>query len=270
MSNLIKGGRIYYNDSDKMVIDSDSRPDSFRPLTFTRVEEKETEDTEDGNLEAAQAVEESGSEDDAPARDSMWEDMLREKEVLLSEARSQAELILGQAREEADVIREEARQQGKSEGYEEGMAVAQTENEEAKEAILKEQKALEERYEKMVSELEPSIAQIMASLLEKLTGVLSDTTEDILLHLIHQGLCPYMDKKSFLIHAGPKDYVALTQKKEMIRAILPEGAEFHILEDDTLGENQCILEIGDQMIDCSLDVQLKNLLRDLRMLSIEP
>lgn len=268
MSNLIKGGRIYYNDSDKVVIDSDNRVDSFRPLAFTRIEEKEEELPDKSDLEELENSGETGEE--SQDQDMMWENMVREKEALLAEARSQAELILNQAREEADVLKEEARQQGKSEGYEEGMAVAQAENEEARAGILKEQEKLRQQYEEMVSKLEPSIAEIMASLLEKLTGVLSDTTEDILVHLIHQGLCPYTNKKSFLIHVGPKDYVNVTKKQDLIRKELPEDSEFHILEDDTLREKQCILEVGDMLIDCSLDVQLNNLIRDLRMLSMEP
>ncbi|MDD6208144.1 MAG: FliH/SctL family protein [Clostridiales bacterium] len=268
MSNLIKGGRIYYNDSEKVVIDSDSRPDSFRPLSFTRVEEKEEDFSDTPDMEEEQTSEKVQEEN--PADDMMWENMVREKEALLAEARTQAELILNQAREEADVLKEEARQQGKSEGYEEGLAVAQAENEEAKAAIRKEQEELRTQYEQMVSELEPTIAEIIASLLEKLTGVLSDTTEDIVVHLIHQGLCPYTNKKSFLVHVGPKDYVHVVQKQEQIRKELPEDAQVHILEDDTLKEKQCILEIGDMLIDCSLDVQLNNLIRDLKMLSMEP
>lgn len=291
LSNLIKGGRIYYNNSDKVVIDSDSRKDTFRPLAFSRVEEKGSaalpDPSSDGDApapvsdgtatEAPDGYEASGQEElYAPAleeehnQDESWENMVREKEALLADARGQAELILNQAREAADVIREEARQQGKSEGYEEGMAVAQTENEEAKVQIEQERRRLLDEYDELVAGLEPSVANLIASLVEKVTGVLGETTEGILAHLVHQALSPYADKDSFLVHAGPKDYAALAKKKEQLKENLPPDAQFHIIEDDSLGKNQCVLEIGDMMIDCSLDVELKNLLRDIRLLSIEP
>lgn len=47
-----------------------------------------------------------------------------------------------------------------------------------------------------------------------------------------------------------------------------EGVEFDITEDDSLKENQCIIETDQRIIDCSLDVQLQNLKDQIKMLTI--
>ncbi len=57
--------------------------------------------------------------------------------------------------------------------------------------------------------------------------------------------------------------------EELIRgdgAVIGEGS-IEIVEDVTMKKNQCIIETGSGMYDCSLDVQLENLIEEIKMLS---
>ena len=74
------------------------------------------------------------------------------------------------------------------------------------------------------------------------------------------------DCSSFIIRVSKADYEFLNSKKQELAAALPES-RIEILVDPMLQSMQCTIETDTRIVDCSLDVQLKNLLTDLKLLA---
>ena len=60
------------------------------------------------------------------------------------------------------------------------------------------------------------------------------------------------------------------KKKELIRGTNIAIENVELLEDVTLGKNECMIETGNGVFDCSLGTQLEALNEELRLLSYEP
>ena len=48
---------------------------------------------------------------------------------------------------------------------------------------------------------------------------------------------------------------------------VPQNGSLEIVKDATLERNQCLIETDGGIFDCSLDVQLENLIMDVKALS---
>jgi flagellar assembly protein FliH len=58
----------------------------------------------------------------------------------------------------------------------------------------------------------------------------------------------------------------LISRKNDLLNVLPTDATLRIVEEINLTKNQCLIETDQRVIDCSLDVQLNNLITDLKLL----
>ena len=58
----------------------------------------------------------------------------------------------------------------------------------------------------------------------------------------------------------------LEEHKENILDYVGHDIELEIVPDYTLDENACVIETDSGIFDCSLDVQLDNLMKDIRSL----
>ena len=116
--------------------------------------------------------------------------------------------------------------------------------------------------------LEPKYAELMGALIEKITGVLCEDKKDVIVYLIHQALNQLEKTKSVTLRVSKPDMLTVSAQKEQLRSCVSGEVDFDITEDDSLQENQCIIETDQRIIDCSLDVQLQNLKDQIRMLTI--
>lgn len=250
LSNLIKAGYVNYDGKDKVVIDSDGRMGSFRPLTPARVAEIPHEEEEEDPVQvfdSCQAEEEAGE--------------------ILEKAEEEASRIKEAAMAEAEEIKTRAMEEGRQDGYEAGLAAAGEE-------LLRQESALNERaeanqreFEEQLNSLEPVFVDIMISYIEKITGVLLEDKRDVILHLVSKAIRKIGRSKNFHIRVGAEDYSFLDAARDKLYEAAGEEAVIDILEDKSMEKNQCIIEADDRIIDCSLDVQLKGLIDDLKLLA---
>lgn len=196
-----------------------------------------------------------------------------EADALISDAKEQAECIVSYANEEAEEIRENAYTEGREQGYQEGAAQAQEELnvelaklQQQADALSNEKLQLESDYQKQVESLEPFFTDLVASLVEKITGVLVLDRKDIILHLIQTGMEDAGQSQNFFIHVSSEEFGYVREHKEKLMGRLPSGAALEIVEDAELSKSQCIIETDTRMINSSLDVQLARLTEDLRLL----
>ncbi len=195
------------------------------------------------------------------------EEARHEAEKILEEAREQADAIISGAESQAESVRQSAQEEGMRLGREEGMAQAQQEIEEKQRELQELKAAHESEYQQLIQELEPRYADILCSLVQKITGILATERKEVFLHLIHSGMEEIEPSSKYIIRVASKDMMFVESHKKDILEEIGGNVTLDIQEEKGLNENDCIIETDHQMVDCGFHTQLENLVNTLRMLS---
>jgi flagellar assembly protein FliH len=187
--------------------------------------------------------------------------------AIIEEAKEEVNRIIEDARSEAFACAEQIKKDAYTTGYQEGYEKAMKEFEILKKNNETEKQQLAVEYEKKVREFEPIFAYLLIAYIKRFTGVILDDKKDIILYLLEQELLNIESSKVYLIHVSREDFEMVHSKKHEIAWKVNDSAEIEIIEDRTLTRAQCLIETDSRVIDCSLDVQLKNLVHDLKLLA---
>lgn len=287
MSNLIKNVYFTVDESDKRLIDSDihgkdvhpeiyeqqSSEENIKPFSFRQLgtgEEYSSYDEEqpDDFSEGMNVI--SVDEVRAEEKKKISEELEEEKNRIIEEAREQAKTIVDEAAASAEDIKNQAFEEGKNQGLEEGRAEGLSQLEEQKNELEQEYQSKFMEVDQMAENLEPRYAELVAGLVEKLTGVVCEDKKDTIVYLIDNALRGNSaDKtKNITLHISKEDMGIVSAKREDLQKAANSDAELDIIEDASLSHNQCIIELDSKIIDCSLDAQLDNLKEQLRMLAV--
>lgn len=193
---------------------------------------------------------------------------------LLQYAREQTELakqeasqILEKAKIEGEQLKQQAYEQGKAEGYQDGMAQGQQEIDGIKAALMQEKTELECDYEMKRKQLEPQLVDTILEVFQKVTYVLGEDKREMMLYLVDHALTRIESSKQFLVRVSKEDYPFVAEHKEMLCERVASSSEIDIVKDAALVRNECLIETDGGVFNCSLDVQLENLIRDIRVLA---
>lgn len=257
MSNVIKAYSVRFEEKTIKTIDSHlMRETDINKKRSSRIVPA-IKDTE-GFVEGLQAV----VVDPLPTDEQMEEKAFR----ILEDARREAKAILDKAKLEAEQIKAEthavANKKGYEEGRQQGLLELQKRTAELEQMKLKQQ----EEYRNLLSELEPRTANILADLITKITGVLVEEQKDVILYLVERAFLGMDKADSYTIKVSKEDYELVADRKDYLSALTGREISLIIQEDPGLQKNQCMIETELKVIDCSLDVQLTNLVSDLRLL----
>lgn len=272
MSNLLKRGTtviseeriIDYNELIKLklknIVDNKGNNENIDADGFvnglkadvveqllTGSEEDNMSDSEDVKNQIAAAMEEANAEAQA--------------------IKDEANQILAEAHLEARKIIEDA----KRTGYEQGALSARDEyNVKADElardyAAKKEQ--LEKEYNDMKAAIEPEIVETITEVFKKITYTVAEDNKDIIIGLIN-GVMKNTDiSNEFIIKVSPDDYRFLVNNQGKIYCSVSKEVSMDIVSDPAMKKNQCIIESDTGVYDCSLDIELNNLIKDIKLLS---
>lgn len=273
MSNLIKS--VYFNvdPSKACVIDSDKiveefipniydEPKAVEPFPFPDMEEEDGEESFEDGLAVISMSDVVNEE-----REKLLQQIMEEQEEALNAAKEQAEALVKQAEQEADAIREAAR----SEGFEAGQAEGRMQAEQELHQRMQElQEDYDIRFQELMQQeenLEPAFAELVVSLVRKLTGVVCENKKDVILYLLGTSMKNLQRTKTLTVRVCKNDMSRVSSKKTTLKLLVKDVEEFDIIEDDSLTENQCIIETDHRILDCSLDAQLQNLEEHVKMLA---
>ncbi len=272
LSNVIKAAAVTYTQEIR-TIDSNLREGGFTRLAVEKRAQVKRDGEEDGEFKpgilglfAQQDKEEKAEDEEAleiARKKEEAEQKIKEAQDMLLQAREEAENILSAAQTDADGIRKQAY----DDGLRQGEKKAQEKYDTMKVRLEREVKEAKEAYERQVRELEPAFVEILIHLMGKLTGVLLEEKSDLITYLIEQALYEIGSSMTYLVHVSPEDFAVANLGKEKLLAQLKEGAVLEITKDGTMQKGQCIIETDSRIFDCSIDVQLKNLAGDLKMLA---
>ncbi len=278
MSNLIKYQFVNLDGKDAVLIDNNPEKERFTPLRDRNVEIRTISEIEaEKALRQAMERAENSSDDEgfqAGVPVTNFDEMFREhqKQVesradeLLEEAKKAAEKIQMEAQIAADAARASGYEEGKEQGYQDGLASAAQEIQQRETALAELASQQKEELAECISAIEVKYVDVVIALVRKLTGVVLEEKEDLILYLIQTTASELELSKNYKIRVSPDDIYFLEARREEILNGLGEDVNLEFVEEKGLEKGQCIIETDSQMVDCSFQTQLDTLIRDLRML----
>lgn len=277
--NIYKFNQIVLQDSETRVIDSNERmAEKIAELSKNLQETMEendgeffTEEFTDG-IEAVRVSQLLDDEGSNVIKEPVYDGPSPQE--LLDEAREQADVMLEQAKEEAEALKnhayEEALIKGQEKGYADGLQEAEALKEELRREYQEKEEQLTRYYQNKLEELEPSLVDALTDVYEHIFHVNFSDNRDVIIHLLKNTLQKMEGSGEYLIHVSKDDMAFVSmQKNDLLEAGGVVSANFDIIEDVTLKKNQCLIETENGIFDCSLGVELKELKKQLLLLSYE-
>ena len=181
------------------------------------------------------------------AAEKMLADAKKKSDAIESDARTQSMMILNNAREQ---------------GYQEGIKQAEEEIAQHKAQLDAEynrsKQAVVAEYEQLKSTMEADLVEVLTEVFRKVTLTMAEDNQDILMHLINGVL---------IIKASPEDYKFLVNNQGKLYVAMNKDVTLDIVEDAGLVHNECFIETDGGVFNCSLDIELNNLIKKIKLLS---
>ncbi|MDF2510872.1 MAG: hypothetical protein K0S04_738 [Herbinix sp.] len=261
MSNVIKAYSVRYDDEAKKTIDSHLRIDKELEIR-KNLAVKATQVVPEGFVEGLQAL-----VVDTISEEEQLEEISERASKLLEEAEAEAQQILEKAKKDAEQLKADTLASATKKAYEDGMQQVKKEAQKLKTEHEAMQYQLQEEHEEAMRSLEPHMAQIIVSLVGKITGILIEDKEEVILNLANRALRNMDKSDEYTIRVSKEDYEYVAMRKNLLLTAIGREVPLFVIEDINMGKNQCIIETDNKVINCSLDVQLNNLITDLKLLA---
>lgn len=265
MSNLVKSRDIICDNSDRKVIDSNALiSEKILKIKETIAYEKQMS----SKIEIVEGIDAKTTEE---LLNENPEELLKDADIkakqIVQRANEDADAIIERAKAEADLIRADSVKIGKEQGYEEGRKQAELELAELKKSVEDERIQMEIEYNERLNEMEPVLAETILNVVSKVTHVLAEDKKDLVLQLVNDVLSKTELSKEFLIRVSPMDYRFLLDNRDRINGVVSHNVQIEIVEDPTFTRGQCMIESDSGIYDCSLDIQLENLISAIKVMS---
>ena len=270
LSNLLKQCFVVSQADGKRIINADERYVN-RNVAVTNIQPAFQEETIPGSEEIL-----DGFLAGLNAEEVFVEPEI-EPEDLIAQAKEEAEAILATAQAEAIRISDNARieaekvfERSKLEGYNEGSAKLRAEvaDEKArmKEELIELKHQLKEEHQTRMETMESDIIDAMIKVFRHVFNIQFDNKKQILLYLVHNTLMNVEVGKEFHIRVSSANYKFFESRIGDIKEKIGNDIEIEIVNDMTLGPEDCIIETESGVFNCGIDMELANLEKDIRSL----
>ena len=281
MSNLLKVGTTI-SKSERIIDYNDIIKDRVEAARAASRQKADSDGFINGlNADVVERLPEDEIDTEAAASEEMTQESAEaaraEAEEILAQAKAQAEEILAQAQAQAGQIREEAKKEGFNSGTIESKKINVVKAEiEAKITEKKQEleqqhaqlaRQLEEDYEQRRNDMEPQIVEALLSVFTEVTHTVSEDNKEIVLHLINNVLKNVENSHSYSIKVSPDDYNFVLNNQGKIYCAMNNEVDLDIVQDMALKQNECMIETDSGVFNCSLDVELHNLIKQIKLLS---
>lgn len=273
MSNLLKRGSaiskeeriIDYNELIKTklqnIMDANDKqkadPDGFvNGLTAEVVEELISDSEED-----------AGQVSDPAQNQEILQNAREEAGKIIEEANRQAESIINDANEQVEESFNQARQQGYQDGLSQADQELQTHINELENQYQSRFEQLESEYIEKKNNVEPELVQVITEVFKSVISSEALDNHDIIMHLISRCLSEADKNQDYVIRVSPDDFDYVSSNQGKISCRVNKDIDIDVVEDQSLSQNQCVIESDGAVFNCSLDVELDNLIKRIRELS---
>ena len=189
-------------------------------------------------------------------------------ERILSEAKAKADAILNDAQTQKAELLEQAKEEGRTRGYDEGKAKADAEEQEMQRHLQQLEESLNTDYRNKLQHMEQQVVEVVVHVFEKVFHIQFDDKTEILLSLVSDAIMGIEGSKDFRIRVAEVNFEFMENHRHELEERVGEDISLEMIADPMLEENQCMIETDSGIFNCSLGVQLENLIKDLKSLSI--
>lgn len=285
LSNLLKGFYAPVNNSDTRVIDSNEliseklvhirntvSTDGFsgdgfsaglNPLNVSQVLDESSRIIGEEPV----AIDEQAIVEAESKREDILNDARNEADSILSRANEDALSIIENAKMEAERILLEAREQGYAEGAQQANLEAEALKQKVVSEYEEEKNRLVAEYRKKAERIEPELVDVILNIFADITKTISVDKKDMILTLVNNVMSGGEASRNFIIKAAVEDAIFLRENKDKIIGATRNDIHIEIVSDPSMKRNECLIDTDTGVYDCSLDIQLENLINDIRILS---
>lgn len=267
MSNLLKAGFVKGGEEKRVIDYNELIQEKLKAIRISLQENGGGGGEFIAGLNAEVVEELVNPEEELEKKREEAEQLLEYAREQTEQARQDAEQILMQARIEGEHVKQQAYEDGRNLGYQDGIDGANQEIDGIRASLVQEKEELERDYEERLRQLEPQLVEVILDVFQKVTYVLAEDRREMMIHLVDRALGRIESSRQFLVRVSKEDYPFVAEHKELIMEKIPSSSEVDIVKDAGLVRNQCLIETDGGVFDCSLDVQLENLIRDIRVLA---
>ncbi len=265
MSNLFKGYNVLEPQQGARMIDYNAIVE--QKLASLAKQRNASQEAEEGFRELGDIAEEAVKEDPK----EVLEKAKNEADHILYYAKEKSDSMIANATAQSEEIFQKAKEDGHQQGYEEGFQKIkeelETEFKQRNEELHRLEEKLREEYDEKMHDLEPDLLNVILTVVEKVFHIQFKDKNEILLYLVDRALANIDGCKSFRVRVSEAQRDFLEVHREEILDRIGHDMSLEIISDLSLEGNQCIIETDTGIFDCSMDVQLKNLIKDLKSLS---
>lgn len=215
--------------------------------------------------------EKSEEQDLHGANEAVLSDALDKAKLLRDDAVLKASQIISDAKNEAESIRQQAYEEGYNQGLSDGNMEAMRRGDEYLAGIQRQQDEIiakeKEQLDAALAESKTKLVDFNCKIIEKITGILLDEYKPVMLHMINDALRDAETSKYYIIKVSEGNYAYVSDNSERLAGASNPGISIDVYGDAGLRDDQCIIETENGLIDLSLDVQIKNLVLAIKMLS---
>lgn len=188
---------------------------------------------------------------------------------LIEQAQIEANTIVEEAQERIRIQAEEAYQRAYQEGFEKGQNDSYMQQQQLIQAheqqMRDELEALQYERENVQKFIEPEMVQIIAELVEKMIGVQA-IEPDVILFLIRAGFSEMDGSGDLTVKVSFEDYDIVMDNSNQLHELFSERLTLEILRDGSLSKNECLIEADMGTVNCSLNTQVQNLIKELKLI----
>lgn len=262
-------------------------------------EEEEEQEEEEEEEPEGEEVEEEPEPEPEPEVDveAILAEANSKAEAIIAEAKLRAKEALDSANMQADAMKTQAvangQEEGLKKGYDEGFARGYDEashsfdakKQECEDAVqraasdvenmkaqVSEARAESERVKAECAareeDMEGRLVAVICDIIDKMFGIEFSDKSEILLHVVDHVITENPGSHEYLIRINEENYPILDDNREMLKEKVGQGVEIDLIKDPLLTNDQCMIETDGGVFNCGMDVQLNNLLNDLKALSL--
>ncbi len=191
-----------------------------------------------------------------------------EANQIVSKATADAETILKKAVQEAENLKERTRQEAEEQGYAKGMERVQMQEAQMREELQRLKEEQEQAYADRLYTMEPELMDAVIEVFDQVLHTDFVNHREILLYLIRRTVRHIKNSREFRIFVSADDYAEISAKKEEIIEKIGGEVTLDIIMDESMQPGQCTIDTDEGLFECGLNIQLSNLLKDLKALSL--
>lgn len=183
------------------------------------------------------------------------------------EAKEKANLFLQEAQKEADKVRKEAEQAGFEQGREHGYQKGMEEVNRLVAVIHKISGDLIQKREKILSETERELVELVMLISSKVIKTISETQKRVVYDNIIAALSKLKGRAEVTIRVNPADMMTVTKHKQAFMETVEGVENIRILEDPNVDIGGCIVNSEFGAIDARVSTQLAEIEDAIKKLS---